>query len=130
MRAWTPRYITTGISTGIMVEFGGMKKGKAVNARYAILDVWRFPVVTGGTGERHSADLHTDSSASAFVRLFATINDLRQAFFKASAGRYVIRHVTSWADERYVRDVIVREGSYSIVTINVNPVPPAAGMNE
>ncbi len=113
-----------------MVEFGGMKKGKSVNARYAILDVWRYPVVSGVSPEHRSSDLRSDSTASAFVRLFATINDLRQAFFKTSAGRYVIRHVTSWADERYIRDVIVREGSYSIVTVNVLQAPPTAGMNE
>ncbi len=130
MRAWTPRYITTGISTGIMVEFSGMKKGKQLNARYAILDVWRCPNGPATGGVVHPAAAPGDSGESAFVRLFATINDLRQAFFQTSAGRYMIRHTTPWADQRYIRDVIVRPGSYSIVTVGVLAPPATPGLNE
>ncbi len=112
VRPWHPRYVTTGISTGIMVDYNGMKKGRLVQARYAILDTWKC-----GYASPPRAEL----DASAFTRTLKRINDVGQAFFAVPPGRYIVRHAADWGDQTYLRDVIVREGSYSIITVTVLP---------
>jgi hypothetical protein len=105
--SWTPRFISTGISTGIMVEFTGFRTDKPVNAKYSYLEF----------GE-------TDND-STFLQTRSQINDLRQAFFSLPPGRYIIRHITPWAEQRFIGNVMVRDEEYSIITVNVL-VPPVS----
>ena len=102
---WIPRYVSTGVSSGIMVEFTGFKTDKPVNAKYSFIEI---------------AEADSDTT---FSEMRTQINDLRQAFFTVPPGRYIVRHVTTWADQRFFRDVVVTDGSYSIVSVTVL-IPP------
>lgn len=104
---WVPRFVSTGVSSGIMIEYTGFKTDKPVNARFAFLEI---------------ADLDKDSG---FVELRTRINDLRQAFFTVDPGQYIVRHVTPWAEQKFFRDVTVKEGEYSIISVTVL-IPSAA----
>jgi hypothetical protein len=110
VRAWKPRFLPTGSASGIMIEFKGVKKNATLRTRYAGIEVQRFA---------------SDTSAPRSLTFSASINDLRQAFFKIRPGKYVVRQVKDWADRSYFRDIEVKEGSYSILTIDViNPGAP------
>src|SRR5580765_4336443 len=43
MKSWIPKYIQTGLASGIMVEFTGVKKDKPLHARYAGIELRRYP---------------------------------------------------------------------------------------
>lgn len=108
-RSWTPRFIATGFASGIMVEFTGLKANAPLHANYAGIELRKTPA---------------DSASPATQSLTATINDLRQAFFKVKPGVYALRQTRQWADQSYIQNVEVREGNYSVVTIGV--LVPAA----
>jgi hypothetical protein len=119
-RTWSPQFIPTGFASGIMVEFTGLKQNAKLNARYAGIELRRAV---------------PDTSLPATFRLNTTINDLRQAFFKVPPGVYFLRQTKVWAEQSYIREVEVREGNYSVVTIGVlNPrapkVQPASDTND
>ena len=93
-----------------MVEFTGMKNNKPPNARNSSIELQKYPI--DSTGARPSSVITSTS----------IINDIGQAFFKVTPGVYLVRHTKNWADKSYIRDVEVREGSYSIIQIQViNP---------
>ena len=98
-----------------MVEFTGLKKNAELHARYAGIALER-------------AD--PDSLAQVFppiLTLTTTINDLRQAFFKVPPGKYLFHQTKAWANKSLLRDVEVKEGSYSVIRIEVfNPRPQQA----
>ena len=54
------------------------------------------------------------------VILTSTINDIRQAFFKVAPGIYRVHQTKDWADQTPVNNVEVRDGSYSVILIEVN----------
>lgn len=84
-----------------MIEFTGFKSEKPVNAKYSYLEY---------------GQLDNDTT---FTQMRSQINDLRQAFFTLPPGRYIIHHVTPWAEQHFISNVIVRDGQYSIIHINV-----------
>ena len=95
-----------------MVEFTGLKQDAKLNARYAGVELRRAV---------------PDTSLAATFTLTTTINDLRQAFFKVPPGVYFLRQTRAWAEQSYIREVEVREGNYSVITIGVlNPRAPKA----
>lgn len=106
-RTWSPQFIATGFASGIMIEFTGLKKNAELRARYAGIELQ--PISQDSTG------LQLPPS----ITLTTTINDLRQAFFKVRPGKYLLRQTREWAEQSYVRDIEVKEGSYSIVSIGV-----------
>lgn len=110
-RIWSPRFVATGLSSGIMIEFTGMKKDAPLNARFSGIEVWPYPVDTVAFAQHDSSALPQTLSE--------TINNLRQAFYKIPPGMYLVRHTKEWADTSYIRDVEVREGEYSIISVGV-----------
>jgi hypothetical protein len=101
---WKPKFIPTGLSSGVMIEFTGMKKDRPVNARFASIELQQAGSSAGGK-------VYT-----------STINSLRQAFFKVPPGTYTLRQIKAWADPVVVRDLVVQEGQYSLLYIAVlNP---------
>ncbi len=104
---WIPRYVSTGISSGIMVEYTGFKSDKPVNARYAFLE------------------LAQPDNDSTFGEMRTRINDLRQAFFTLPPGTYIVRHTTPWAEQKFIGNVTVKDGEYSIISVTVL-IPPQA----
>ena len=112
-KTWSPKFIATGSASGIMVEFTGLKKDAELRARYAGIELHPAFQDSGG--------MHLPAS----IRLSTTINDLRQAFFKVRPGKYLVRQTKDWAEQSYVKDIEVKEGSYSIVSFGVlNPRAP------
>ena len=112
-REWSPKFIATGSASGIMVEFTGLKKDAELRARYAGIEL--RPVV------QDSGVTHLPAS----ITLSTTINGLRQAFFKVRPGKYLVRQSKDCAEKSYIRDIVVKEGSYSIVSFGVlNPRAP------
>lgn len=109
--AWSPRFVQTGLASGIMVEFTGIKKGKTLQAKFANIELRRY--------------LHDSVAAGAVppvsgpMKAQTTINNLHQAFFKVQPGRYVFRLTNPWADRKMIRDVEVREGAYSVLVNDV-----------
>jgi hypothetical protein len=120
-RTWKPKFIPTGFASGVMLEFTGMKKDATLHAHFASLEFLPQP---GGT----NADLQKTIQEPA-TRMTATINDLRQAFFKVSPGIYHIRQTKDWAEQTLIKNVEVRDGSYSVVQVAVK-VPKPARPNE
>lgn len=126
-RRWSKRFIQTGVASGIMIEFSGIKKDKSLHALYSAIELWRYPLDTMRVQEHFSLSVDGKTSTAdpkakgvpGFVTLTTKINDLRQAFFKVSPGKYLLRQTKSWADQSYVRDVEVLEGNYSILQIDV-----------
>jgi hypothetical protein len=112
-KPWNPRFIQTGLASGVMIEFTGMKKGKKLSAKYANLELTRYlPDTT----------IHSKPKTPLLdkpVRLQTTINDLQQAFFKVSPGKYLARLTNDWGDRSYIRDLEVKEGEYSVITNDV-----------
>lgn len=110
-KPWKPRFIQTGLSSGIMIEFTGMKKGKKLSARYANMELRRY------LSDANPATFPSNLEKPTAVQ--ASINDLQQAFFKVSEGKYVVRLTNEWADRSYIRDVEVKDGEYSVLTNDV-----------
>ncbi|HTK81826.1 MAG TPA: hypothetical protein VL633_06000 [Bacteroidota bacterium] len=109
-RQWTPQFIPTGFASGIMLEFTGLKANAKLNARYSGIELAR---------------MRPDSSLPPVLKLTSTINDLRQAFFKVRPGLYLVRQTRAWAEQTVVKEVEVRDGSYSVVMFDVlNPRAP------
>ena len=98
---WIPRYISTGISSGIMVEFTGFRTDKPMNARYSFLEYGQM------------------ENDTTYTQIRSSINDLRQAFFTLPPGRYIVRHTTTWAEQHFTRDVVVKDGQYCILPVTV-----------
>ena len=92
-RAWTPRFIPTGSASGIMIEFTGLKKNAELHARYAGIEL------------QHIARDSSTQVLPSTLTFTTTINDLRQAFFKVSPGKYLLRQTKAWADQSTIRDV-------------------------
>jgi len=136
MKSWTPKYIQTGLASGIMVEFTGVKKDKPLHARYAGIELFRYPAA-GEAGDRAANQLTLNAEGNDFVPapfdvertepivLTTTINDVKQASFKVPPGAYVFRQTREWAEQSYISGVIVRDGNYSVVMIPVKI--PGAG---
>ena len=134
LKSWAPKYIQTGLASGIMVEFTGVKKDKPLHARFAGIELRRYPT---DAGERSANQLTLNQPGNDFVPpafdieraepivLNTTINDVKQAFFKVPPGKYVMRQTKEWADQSYIGGVIVREGNYSVIMIPVRI--PGAG---
>lgn len=113
-RKWNPQFVSTGGSSGIMAEFTGVKKDKKLRARYSAIELWdQSPDSAAGR------DTTSNSRKGTSIKLIASINDLRQAFFKVKPGTYLFRHTRLWADTSYIRDIEVREGNYSVIKIDV-----------
>jgi len=140
MKSWIPKYIQTGLASGIMVEFTGVKKDKPLHARYAAIELFRYPA-PGDASDRSANQLTLNEEGNDFVpvpfdvdqaasiALTTTINDVKQAFFKVPPGAYVFRQTREWAEQSYISSVIVRDGSYSVIMIPVK-IPakvPGAG---
>jgi hypothetical protein len=140
MKSWTPKYIQTGLASGIMVEFTGVKKDKPLHARYAGIELRRYPAASDPADhapDRASNQLTLNAQGNDFVPapfdvdraepivLTTSINDVKQAFFKVPPGAYVFRQAREWADQSYIGGVIVRDGSYSVIMIPVKI--PGAG---
>ena len=111
---WTPRYVPTGLASGVMLEFTGVKKGKTLNAKVANIELRRclrdtLAAQPGGALPALSGPMRTQ----------APINNLHQAFFKIQPGTYFLRVTNPWADRRVVRGVVVREGEYSVLSNDV-----------
>ncbi len=125
VKSWTPRFIATGLACGIMIEFTGVKKDKPLHARYAGLELRRFPADPGSMADniKQPASITSIASSDPLHRdpllLSTTINDAKQAFFKVPPGKYLLRQTKEWADQTYIRDVEVREGNYSVISIPV-----------
>jgi hypothetical protein len=110
---WKPKFITTGFSTGLMVEYLHLQHSPGKQRR-AVLDAWGY--FSQQSPLRRDKSTESDSlSATAFLRITAAVNGLGQAFFSLRPGRYMLRQVSPWAEQIYTREVIVREGAYSIV---------------
>lgn len=136
MKSWTPKYIQTGLASGIMVEFTGVKKDKPLHARYAGIELRRYPDAADPAASA-STQLTLNEQGNDFVPapfdvdraepiiLTTNINDVKQAFFKVPPGAYVFRQTREWADQGYIGGVIVRDGSYSVIMIPVKI--PGAG---
>jgi len=101
---WYPRYIPTGASSGIMIEFTGLKKDRILNAHYAFIQVWPDSVVNDSAGAQ---------------TLLSRINDLHQAFFPLTPGNYRVRQMKEWAERSLYHNIVVREGHYSIIPLDV-----------
>jgi hypothetical protein len=106
-RPWQSRFIPTGFACGLMVEFTGLKKDAQLNARYCSVEL--VPAS------------HTDTSGVQLKPLTLTtqINDLNQAFFKVPPGEYTFRQLKEWADQSRVMALHIREGNYSVITLDV-----------
>ncbi|MBI1806594.1 MAG: hypothetical protein HYR76_06030 [Ignavibacteria bacterium] len=126
-KLWNPRFIQTGATSGIMIEFTGVKKNKPLRARFSTIELWRYPLNTlrmqeysasGFTAKNNRSNLHSKDT-SGVITLSTTINDLRQAFFKVAPGKYLLHQTKEWADQSYIKDVNVLEGNYSILQIDV-----------
>lgn len=111
---WTPRFIQTGLASGIMVEFTGMKKGKTLQAKYANIELRRYLSDTAGARRAGAAP-----ALSGPMRAQANINNLHQAFFKIQPGTYFFRLTNPWADRTMTRGLVVREGEYSVQSNDV-----------
>lgn len=131
MKAWQQKFIPTGLASGIMIEFTGVKKDKPLHARYAGIELRRYPSspLNETPSGKQLASIHQEarSTAEPFdvlrlepFSLSATINDVKQAFFKVPPGKYILRQTKEWADQGFFGDVIVREGNYSVVIIPVH----------
>jgi hypothetical protein len=112
--AWTPRYVQTGLASGIMVEFTGLKKGKTLQAKFANIELRRY---LGDSATQASQVLLPPVSGP--MRAQTTINNLHQAFFKVQPGRYLLRLTNPWADRRMVRNLEVKEGQYAVLANDV-----------
>ena len=97
-----------------MLEFTGIKKGKTLNAKTANIELRRY--------------IHDTLSASAGplsnqlsgpMKAQAAVNNLHQAFFKVQPGTYFLRVTNPWADRKVIRDVVVRDGEYSVLSNDV-----------
>lgn len=125
IKPWSPRFIATGLACGIMIEFTGVKKDKPLHARYAGLELRRFSADPGSMADniKQPASITSIASSDPLHRdpllLSTTINDAKQAFFKVPPGKYLLRQTKEWADQTYIRDVEVREGNYSVISIPV-----------
>jgi len=124
--AWSPHFVRTGLSTGIMVQFTGLKKHAKLGARYSGIELWRYPEDSVATylQTQSTAEMPGENRRDSLT-LTSTINYLRQAFFKVSPGIYLFRQTKNWADQSYIRGVEVREGNYSVVTVAVLKAPPS-----
>ncbi len=102
VRAWTPKFIATGLASGIMIEFTGVKKDKPLHARYAGIELRRYPAVPQSEEENGKQltwnQKGDDVLAATFeprriepFALSTTINDVKQAFFKVPPGKYLLR---------------------------------------
>jgi hypothetical protein len=109
--AWSPRYVQTGLASGIMVEFTGLKKGKTLQAKFANIELRRYLADSASQGAL--------PPVSGPMRAQTTINNLHQAFFKVQPGRYFLRLTNPWADRRMVRGLEVKEGQYAVVANDV-----------
>ncbi len=111
-------FIPTGSACGIMVEFTGLKKNKPLNARFCALELQHYPA---GTAAPDSLFLVGGAfpEGGKVLSLTSAINDLRQAFFKVQPGTYLVRQTRDWADRSFIRNVEVRDGSYSVIFIDV-----------
>jgi hypothetical protein len=111
---WTPRYVPTGLASGVMLEFTGVKKGKTLNAKVANIELRRYlhDTVAAPAGGPLPA-------LSGPMRTQAPINNLHQAFFKVQPGTYFLRVTNPWADRKVMRGVVVREGEYSVLSNDV-----------
>jgi hypothetical protein len=129
---WSPSYISTGLSTGIMIA------SATPNGTRMSMDLWRYPIETTAvvviepvadpTDPRKSVERPVPylEIRSDLVILNTTINDLGQAFFKVPPGTYLLHPRLSKEQNIYVAGVEVREGSYAIVA--VHPEAPRASM--
>jgi hypothetical protein len=111
---WSPRFVQTGLASGIMVEFTGIKKGKTLQAKFANIELHRYLADTTAP-----PPAGTMPQVSGLMRTQATINNLHQAFFKVQPGKYFFRLTNPWADRRMIRDLEVREGAYSVLSNDV-----------
>jgi hypothetical protein len=119
-----------------MVEFTGVKKDKPLHARYAGIELRRYPAAADPAASA-STQLTLNEQGNDFVPapfdvdraepivLTTNINDVKQAFFKVPPGAYVFRQTREWADQSYIGGVIVRDGSYSVIIVPVKI--PGAG---
>jgi hypothetical protein len=104
LQPWNPKYIQTGASSGIMVEFTGLKKDRPLNAHYALIQVWRDSLL-GDTSRPQT--------------LLSQINEFHQAFFPLAPGTYLMRQMKEWADRSIFQNVVVKEDHYAIVPLDV-----------
>lgn len=125
IRSWIPHFIPTGLACGIMIEFKGVKKDKPLHARYAGIELRRYPpAVTSVVSATEQIGPTISSSRIDMPRygpfvIGTTINDQKQAFFKVPPGKYLLRQTKEWADQTFIDNVVVREGNYSVVSIPV-----------
>jgi hypothetical protein len=111
---WSPRYVQTGLASGIMVEFTGLKKGKTLQAKFANIELRRCLGDSAALAARVALP-----PVSGPMRAQTTINNLHQAFFKVQPGRYFLRLTNPWADRRMVRDLEVKDGQYAVLANDV-----------
>jgi hypothetical protein len=112
---WIPKYIITGISSGLMVEYLNLPRTPA-QVRRAVIDAWRTDIPVSSS--RKQRNIERDSLGStAFQRISAAVNGLGQAFIPLRPGTYMVRQLSPWAEQIYTREVLVRDGSYSVLTI-------------
>jgi hypothetical protein len=111
---WTPRFVATGLASGVMLEFTGMKKGKTLNAKTANIELRRYlhDTLSAGAGP-------LTAQLSGPMKAQAAVNNLHQAFFKVQPGTYFLRVTNPWADRRVTRDVVVHDGEYSVLSNDV-----------
>src|SRR5260221_3540481 len=88
MKAWSPHFIQTGLSSGIMVEFTGLKKDAPLKARYSSIELKRVTTAANENSQNIIGD------QTGVITLNTTINNLRQAFYKVPPGKYIVRHTT------------------------------------
>ncbi len=111
---WTPRFVQTGLASGVMLEFTGIKKGKTLNAKSANIELRRY---LHDTLSGHPGSLAAQLSSP--MKAQAALNNLHQAFFKVQPGTYFLRVTNPWADRKMIRDVVVRDGEYSVLSNDV-----------
>jgi hypothetical protein len=114
LKKWPPHFIQTGLSSGIMIEFTGLKKDALLNAKYSSIELKRVSPSAGDESKKSSPE------QSGIITLNTTINNLRQAFYKVPPGTYIVRHIKDWAEKTIVENVEIREGNYSVIRVNVN----------
>jgi len=112
---WTPKYIRTGFSTGLMLECVNLLHTPRLRRR-AIIDVWSYEPAgsSGPTGRDTSPE---STGTTLFRRMASSVNGLGQAFFALPPGSYMLRQLSPWGEQFTLTGLLVKEGAYSVVMV-------------